>query len=98
MHATDELPVVPVDLEMGHHYTSTYPGSHFTSGLILAKYLPDRHVRLTASAVTVRRPRRPTEHHLLADGEMRTWLAELGVTLTPDEVEELMALLPSLSV
>ena len=96
MHVTDELPVVPVDLVMSHHYTSTFPTSHFTTSLILAKYLPDRHVTLTASTVTVRRPGMPTEHRPLADGELRDRFVELGVTLPPAEVEEFMALLPSL--
>ncbi len=97
MHATDELPVVPVDLVMSHHYTSTFPTSHFTNSLILARYLPGRHVTVTASTVTVRRPGEPTEHRPLADGELRDRFAELGVTLPPAEVDEVLALVPTLS-
>jgi N-hydroxyarylamine O-acetyltransferase len=96
MHATDELPVVPVDLVMSHHYTSTFPGSHFTTGLILAKYLPARHVTVTATTVTVRRAGRPTEHRPLAAGELLERFVELGVTLPPDKVDEVMTLLPTL--
>ncbi|WP_152362494.1 arylamine N-acetyltransferase family protein [Microlunatus speluncae] len=33
MHTTDELPVRRVDVEMGHHWTSTAPSSHFRSSL-----------------------------------------------------------------
>src|SRR5699024_12457435 len=33
MHLFDELPVRPVDVAMGHHWTSTHPDSHFTTGL-----------------------------------------------------------------
>ena len=40
----DELEVMPVDVLIGHHFTSTYPGSHFTTGLVLGSYLPDGHV------------------------------------------------------
>src|SRR6478672_10177073 len=31
-HTTDELEVKPVDVVIGHHYTSTYPASHFRAG------------------------------------------------------------------
>ncbi len=96
MHVTDELPVVPIDLVMSHHFTSTFPTSHFTNSLILAKYLPDRHVTVTASTVTVRRPGQPTEHRSLSEGELLDRFTELGVTLPPAEVDELLALLPTL--
>ena len=39
-HTTDELEVKPVDVVMGHRYTSTYPGSHFTTGLVLGRHVP----------------------------------------------------------
>lgn len=61
-HTTDDLAVKPVDIVVGHHFTSTYPGSHFTTGLMLAKHLPGRHVTVTHDALTVRTPGRPTEH------------------------------------
>ena len=84
-HTTDELDVLPVDVVMGHHYTSTYPSSHFRNGLMVARYLPDRHVVVTHEAVTVRRPGDPTEHHELAAGELEEWLGVLEVPLTDDE-------------
>ena len=43
MHTTDELPVQPVDVTMGHHFTSTYPTTHFRHGLMLNKHSADRH-------------------------------------------------------
>ena len=98
MHATDELPVMPVDLVMSHHYTSTFPTSPFTNSLNLAKYLPGRHVTVTGSTVTVRRPGEPTEHRPLADGELRERFTELGVTLPPAEVDEVLALLATLAI
>ncbi|CAM3454502.1 arylamine N-acetyltransferase family protein [Isoptericola cucumis] len=91
MHSTDEHPVVPQDVEIGHHYTSTYPGSHFTQGLVVARHLPGRHVTVTESAVTVRRPGSPTEHRDLAAGELREWLELLAPSLTEDEVSRLLA-------
>ena len=38
MHTTDELPVRPVDVAMGHHWTSTHPTSHFRSTFMLARH------------------------------------------------------------
>jgi N-hydroxyarylamine O-acetyltransferase len=90
MHTTDELPVQQVDLRAGHHFTSTYPTSHFRHGLILTGHLPDRHVTVTHEAVTVRRPGQPTEHHDLAEGELRTLLRDLSVGLTDDETARLL--------
>lgn len=78
-HTTDELPVLPVDVAIGHHWTSTFPGSHFRSGLMVTRHLEGRHVSLTATTVTVRRPDAPTEHRELRDGELAQWLVVLGV-------------------
>ena len=56
MHTHDELPVHPVDLAVGHHFTSTYPTIHFRQMLMLTRHLDGRHVALTHETVTVRRP------------------------------------------
>ena len=96
MHTTDELEVKPVDVVIGHHYTSTFPGSHFRSGLILARHLPDRHVTVTHETLTVRTPGEPTEHRPLRDGEVGEWLSTLEVPLTADEREQLLARLDEL--
>ncbi|WP_125777309.1 arylamine N-acetyltransferase family protein [Antribacter gilvus] len=93
MHTTDELPVVPEDVVIGHHYTSTFPGSHFTQGLVVARHLPGHHVTISATTVTVRRPGLPTEHRALAEGELLTWLDVLGASsLTGDETARLCAM------
>jgi N-hydroxyarylamine O-acetyltransferase len=75
---------------MGHHWTSTFPASHFRNGLMVARHLPGRHVVVTHEAVTIRRPGEPTEHHELAAGELGEWLAVLEVPLTPDEEGRLL--------
>jgi N-hydroxyarylamine O-acetyltransferase len=85
MHTTDELPVHPVDVVMGHHFTSTHPSSHFTTGLVLTRHLGERHVTLTHETVTVRRAGHPTEHRPLRPGELLERFAELGVTLPQEE-------------
>lgn len=84
-HTTDELAVKPVDVVIGHHFTSTYPGSHFTTGLMVARHLPGRHVTVTHETLTVRVPGQPTEHRSLRDGELVQWLVTLEVPLLPDE-------------
>lgn len=84
-HAMDELPVQPSDILVGHHFTSTFPGSHFRNGLVLAGYLADRHVTVTHDALTVRHPGEPTEHRPLEPGELAHWLDQLEVPLTEEE-------------
>ena len=96
-HTTDELEVKPVDVVIGHHYTSTFPGSHFTTGLLVAKHLPGRHVTVTHESLTVRTPGEPTEHRPLHEGEIVEWLATLGVSLTPDEESRLLARLRAMT-
>ena len=89
-HITDELEVRPVDVVMGHHFTSTYPGSHFTTGLMIGRHLPDRHVMVTHESVTMRTPGQPTEHSPLRDGELGEWLTTLEVPVTADERDRLI--------
>ena len=97
MHTHDELPVRPVDLRSGHHFTSTYPASHFRHMLILTRHLPDRHVTVTHEAVTVRRPGEPTEHRPLRGGELPELLDLLDVPLIDDEREALLRRVSELS-
>lgn len=96
-HTTDELPVRPVDVAMGHHWTSTHPGSHFTTGLMVTRHLEGRHVTVTHQAVTTRVPGRPTEHRPLAPGELDDLLTTLGSALTDDERRRLLERLAELA-
>ena len=79
MHTHDELPVRPIDLAVGHHFTSTFPTIHFRNMLMLTKHLDGRHVAVTHETVTVRRPGAPTEHRQLREGELGKWLDDLSV-------------------
>jgi arylamine N-acetyltransferase len=88
--------VKPVDVVMGHHYTSTYPGSHFTTGLMVTKHLPGRHVTVTHDSLTIRTPGAATEHRPLREGEIEEWLKELDPRLTADEESRLLAKLRAL--
>jgi arylamine N-acetyltransferase len=89
-HTVDELEVEPLDVVMGHHFTSTFPGSHFTTSLILAKHVPGRHITVTQESVTIRTPGGPTEHRPLRDGELEEWLRTLEARLTPNEQTRLL--------
>jgi N-hydroxyarylamine O-acetyltransferase len=91
MHTTDELPVHPVDVAMGHHFTSTAPDSHFTYGLILTRHLEGRHVTVTHETVTIRRPGLPTAHRPLRDGELPDLMDELGAALSATDRERLVS-------
>lgn len=95
-HTSDELAVHPLDVVMGHHFTSTFPGSHFTSGLMLTRHLDGRHVTVTHESLTVRTPGEPTEHRPLREGEVEEWLATLDARLTPDEQARLLDALRTL--
>ena len=86
------------DVVIGHHFTSTYPGSHFTTTLILAKHLPGRHVTVTHESLTIRTPTGPTEHRPLHPGELEEWLTVLEARLLPEERDRLMEKVPTLAV
>lgn len=90
-HTVEELAVLPVDVVMGHHYTSTFPASHFRHGLMLTRHEEGRHVTVTATTLTVRRPGEPTEHRALVPGELTEWLRALAVPLSADEERRLLA-------
>ena len=90
MHTHDELPVEPVDLETGHHYTSTFPASNFRHTLTVTRHVDGAHISLTHRTVTVRRPGRPTEHREIEVAELRDGLHELAVPLTDEEEARLL--------
>ena len=52
-HTHDELPVRPIDVVHGHHYTSTFPTSIFRQMLMVAGHAGDRHLTLTESTGSV---------------------------------------------
>ena len=85
MHTHDEALVVPSDVAIGHHFTSTHPTVHFRHRLIVTKLLEDRHVSLTDEAVTIRREGEETEHREIGLDEVMAYVDELEVPLTDDE-------------
>ncbi len=96
MHTHDELPVTPVDLRVGHHYTSTFPESHFRHGLAVTRHVDGGHVSITHRTLTVRRPGQPTEHREIGGAEVLEQILALGVALTDDEQQCLLTRIEAL--
>jgi N-hydroxyarylamine O-acetyltransferase len=95
-HTHDELPVRPVDVVHGHHFTSTFPTSNFRQMLMVAGQTADAHLTVTESSLTVRRPGAPTEHRAIARDEVPDLLHQLAVPLTSDESARLSSRLAAL--
>ena len=93
MHTTDELPIYPVDVVLGHHFTSTAPTSHFTKALMVGKVHADRHRVVTGDAVTTRVVGEPTAHRPLEPGELQPLMEGQGIRLSEAEWSQLKGLL-----
>jgi N-hydroxyarylamine O-acetyltransferase len=95
MHTTDELPVRPVDVAMGHHFTSTHPTSHFRSTFMLARHdLADDdtpvQTTVTLDGVTERRAGAASTQRPLDPAELPDLLNRLGAHLSDDETARLV--------
>ena len=101
MHTTDLLPVRPVDIALGHHWTSTQPASHFATTLMVTRHGLDAegplHTSVSLDGIVVRRPGRPTSHKRLDVESLGAVLDELGAGLTADETTRLVQRLRDLS-
>lgn len=101
MHTTDLLPVRPVDVALGHHWTSTQPASHFATTLMVTRHGLDAegplHTSVSLDGIVVRRPGRPTEHEPLDPGALGGVLEGLGAGLTVDETARLVQRVRDLS-
>ncbi|MGD9997272.1 MAG: arylamine N-acetyltransferase [Ilumatobacteraceae bacterium] len=95
-HTHDELPVRPVDLVHGHHYTSTFPTSIFRRTLMVAGHDGDDHLSITESTETVRRLRAPTEHRQITLADLPSLLHRLNVPLSDEELQRLLSRLSDL--
>ena len=102
MHTTDELPVRPVDVAMGHHFTSTAPTSHFRHTFTLARHgVADdgtpTQTTVTLDGVTERRAGSPSTQRPFDLDELPELLERLGANLTADETTRLQSRLASLT-
>lgn len=95
MHTMDELPVRRVDVETGHHWTSTSPASHFLSSLTVARHgvAPDGvpvQTSLSTDTITERRAGEPSRQRPYEVEELPELLPRLGVRLDAPEATSLV--------
>jgi N-hydroxyarylamine O-acetyltransferase len=92
LHRWDEAPVHPIDVVLSNHYTSTHPDSWFTRQPIIVRRDPDAIRSIIRRSYTVVRPGNVKERRVLTDREFAEALTtEFGLTLTPEEIEILVA-------
>ncbi len=79
---------LPIDAELGNHYTSTHPRSLFVNRLMLRAFGPAGRIALMNRELTIRRGDTVERHQLADRGALRTLLLEqCGIDLP--EVETL---------
>lgn len=97
LYRFDLQPRPSIDYVVANHYTSTYPGSHFTQGLTVARTLPGRRIGLRNREFAVHPlGGESTRRTLISVEEMRHVLQdEFGIQL-PDhpELDAKLAALP----
>jgi len=92
LHRWDDAPVHPVDVLLSNHYTSTHPDSWFTRQPIIVRRGPDEIRSIIGRTHTVVTSGYVKEHRELTDGEFAEALTgEFALTLTPEEIEILVA-------
>ncbi|MBD9698360.1 arylamine N-acetyltransferase [Flavimobilis sp. GY10621] len=89
---TDE-PIYPVDLAVANEGTSTSPTSPFVQTLHVVRVDEDCERSLHGREHRVVVPGRPVESRTVADDEMGETLRGLGLELTGDEIDALLAFL-----
>lgn len=101
MHTVDEQPVRRADVEVGHHWTSTAPGSHFRTALILNRHhrtsdgTPSLLTTNLDEVVTGAAGEAPVHERLELD-DLAEVAARVGANLTGDEVDRLAGVLRAL--
>ena len=101
VHTLDDLLVRPVDVAMGHHWTSTGPDSHFRTALLFGRFAGAVHTGVAVDpqglAVTTRRPGQPAVRVVVDVAEGVRLVSELGGGLSGDEASRLQAVLSAFS-
>ncbi|MET8999321.1 arylamine N-acetyltransferase [Amycolatopsis sp. NPDC004169] len=81
----------PIDYEVYHHYTSTHPKSPFLGRLVVMRIEPGLSRKLLGRELTVEKPDGSSETTTIAPEELDVTLKDLGLELTPDELQRLKA-------
>lgn len=92
LYQFDDAIVVPVDVVLSNHYTSTYPGSWFTQVPIVVRRDLDAIRSLLGRSYTVTRPGRVKERRELSDAEWASALSEVfELSFTDEEIASLLS-------
>ncbi|HTU74014.1 MAG TPA: arylamine N-acetyltransferase [Trebonia sp.] len=90
LYAFDDAIVVPADVVVANHYTSTYPGSWFTQGPVVVRRDPDAIRSLVGRTYTVTRRGYGKERTDLSDAQWDELLSQtFRLAFTGDEVRRL---------
>jgi N-hydroxyarylamine O-acetyltransferase len=89
----DEAIVVPVDVVLSNHYTSTYPGSWFTQVPIVVRRDPDAICSLLGRTYTITRPGHVKERRDVSDEQWQDLVTTFGLSLADDELQHLLSTL-----
>jgi len=82
--------VWPVDLAVGNHFTSTAPGTRFTTLKVVSRASSEGFVSLTDRHFTRRQTGSVAEHDVVDAAEYRALLADVfGIALDEDEIVRL---------
>lgn len=94
LHWIDEGTVHPVDVEVGHYWTSTHPTSHFRDSLMVSGFTrKGNRLGISLDGVTLRRPGLPTVHEELPTDahEIGRQLSRVGIYPSDEELDRLTA-------
>ncbi|MBC2668873.1 arylamine N-acetyltransferase [Novosphingobium piscinae] len=82
--------VAPVDLELSNWWTSTRPGTRFTSGCLASAVLPDGFAALSGCELSLHTGGAASKRHLATAGEWREALGDIfAIDLKLDEIARL---------
>jgi N-hydroxyarylamine O-acetyltransferase len=88
----DDAIVVPADVAVSNHFTSTYPESWFTRAPVVVRRAPDAIYSLRGRTYTITRPGYVKERRDLPDGEWQAALSAIfGLSFTDAELRHLVS-------
>ena len=87
LYAVEPEPALPIDFEMGSHYTSTHPESRFVLTLTAQRVTPETSFVLRNRAYTVTSGETSTVREIASRGELLDLLRDVyGLDFPPDTV------------
>jgi N-hydroxyarylamine O-acetyltransferase len=87
LYAVEAEPALPIDFEMGSHYTSTHPESRFVLTLTAQRVTPEASYVLRNRAYTITRGAATTVREIASGAELLDLLRDVyGLDFPPDTV------------